>query len=72
LAGVIHGDRKLTLTRKTYYLDEDNLILGLVTWGSQKNKNEISFNNDYFEGKIVKLKSNTPLNNFDKIKESHF
>lgn len=42
------GDRKLTLTKKTYYFDEKNRIFAFIQWGSQKKKNEISFNNDYF------------------------
>ncbi len=46
------------------------MLLGIVNWGSQKKKNEISFNNDYLDGQIVKLKPNTDLGKLDKIKES--
>jgi hypothetical protein len=62
------GDRKLTLVKKTYYLDEKNMLLGIINWGSQKKKNDISFNNDYFDGVIVKLKPNVDLTRLDKIK----
>jgi hypothetical protein len=68
LSGLVFGDRKLTLIKKTYYIDEKNMIMGFIQWGSQKKKNEISFNNDYFDGKIVKLKSDTDLGRLDKIK----
>lgn len=46
--------------------------MGFIQWGSQKKKNEISFNNDYFDGKIVKLKPDTDLSRLDKIKQSQF
>jgi hypothetical protein len=72
ISGLVMGDRKLTLTKKTYYIDETNMILAFIQWGSQKKKNEISFNNDYFEGQIVKLKPNTDLTKLDKIKENQF
>ncbi len=44
------------------------MIFAFIQWGSQKKKNDISFNNDYFEGQVVQLKPNTDLTKLDKIK----
>jgi len=66
------GERKLTITKRSFYVDEKNMLLGTIQWGSQKKKNDISFNNDYFDGQIVKLKANTDLSKLDKIKDSQF
>lgn len=35
--GIIIGDRKLTLAKKSYYIDEANRIFCEVSWGKQKN-----------------------------------
>lgn len=67
--GIVMGDRKLTLTKKSYYIDKKNLIFCEMVWGKNK-KSEWpdSKLNDFFCGKIVKLKSSTNLDNYKKIK----
>jgi hypothetical protein len=36
LAGIIYGERKLTLIKKTYFFDASNLILCEISWGKSK------------------------------------
>jgi hypothetical protein len=68
MSGLVYGERKLTLTKKSQYLDIENNIFCEITWGKSKTKNEISKFNDYFEGKIVKLKPKTKTTDMTKIK----
>jgi hypothetical protein len=38
LAGLIYGERKMSLIKKSYYFDADNLLWCEVKWGKQKGK----------------------------------
>lgn len=67
--GIIIGDRKLTLTKKSYFMDKKNLIFCQMHWGkNKKSERPDSKLNDFFLGKIVKLKSSTNLDDYKKIK----
>lgn len=71
--GIIIGDRKLTLAKKSYYIDETNRIFCEIAWGKQKNNGRQFCNmNDFFSGKIVKIKSGVNINDYKKIKPKDF
>ena len=57
ISGLVYGDRRLSLISETYYIDEDNRLLGIISWGKKKkSENEFSNFDDYFEGDIMKVK----------------
>lgn len=35
MEGIIIGDRKLILTKKSYYIDQENRLILEIVWGSQ-------------------------------------
>ena len=69
MQGIIFGDRKLTLAKKSYYLDSKNMIFCEISWGNNKNsQKKDSSLNDYFSGNIVKLRAGTNIRDYKHIK----
>ena len=69
MTGVIYGDRKLALVKKSYYIDETHRLFCEIHWGKDKSKIEpLARYHDFFHGTIRKVKSNFNLSNFTKIK----
>lgn len=67
--GIIMGERKLALAKKSYYIDEGNRLMCEISWGKNKNsRREESQMRDFFSGKIVKLKNGSNLSEPKKIK----
>lgn len=61
--GIVVGERRLLLSKKSYIIDESNLLFCQVSWGkNSKSKKKDSDMNDFFCGKIVRLKEEV---NFD-------
>lgn len=70
ISGLIYGDRKLALIKKSYYMDEKNFLFCEVNWGKDKNgSNQLCKFNDYFSGMIVRLKPTANTNDYKKIKK---
>ncbi len=58
LAGLVYGQRKMALIKKSFYLDLKNLIYCELKWSKHKGKSQFSNNfTDAVEGQIVKLKA---------------
>jgi hypothetical protein len=56
--GIIIGDRRLVLAKKSYYVDEGNRLMCEVAWGKNKqSRRQEGLMNDSFSGKIVKVKN---------------
>ena len=69
ISGLIYGDRKLSIVKQTYYIDEDNRLLCIFNWGKNKKaNNDYCHFNDYFEGEIVKVKEGVSLSDYEKMK----
>ncbi len=66
---MVYGERKLSLIKKTYCLDETNSLICEIEWGKNKSsKDEYGKFNDYFGGRIIKLKQGIEMNNYKNIK----
>lgn len=69
MQGIIFGDRRLTLVKKSYYLDEKNLIFCCISWGkNSKSHRKHSFLNDFFSGSIVKLREGVNMKDYKNLK----
>ena len=60
----------MSLIKKSYYFDADNLLWCEVKWGKQKGKSQFSNKyNDAVEATIVKLKPNFNKVNWKNVKK---
>ena len=65
ISGLVFGDRILSIVKQTYYIDEDNQLICIISWGkNKKSNNEYSHFNDYFEGEIIKVKDGVSLSDY--------
>lgn len=70
LAGLVYGDRKMSLIKKSFYFDPDNLIFCQLKWSKQKGKSDfINKFADAVEGQIVKLKAGFNKANWKNVKK---
>ena len=57
MAGLIYGDRKLSIVKQSYFIDEGNRLFCEIKWGKNKSAgNEFGKFHDYFEGEVMKMK----------------
>lgn len=69
ISGLVYGDRKITLTKKSICFDSKNLILCEMAWGKNtSNRDQFCKYNDYCFGKVVQLKQGTSCLNLHNIK----